>query len=275
MSGTLAVTPDQGFWDEKQLATLKQLGLSGASKGDLAVLLHYSQRTGLDPFARQIYMINRGGQYSIQTSIDGFRIVAQRSGNYGGQTSAEWCGEDGVWKNVWLSKENPAAARVGVYFKDTPHPTYAVAKWDSYAQNSATWKKMPDLMLSKCAEALALRKAFPQDLSGIYTGDEMEQAEPVSRFVSQSSEGITVISNPAVEVAKNEPVAEEINWDSLMEEFFGCETKEQYREFWLKCGDTLLDHSIEIPEFNGTTLRRLVLAEIAEIDSAAKLGASA
>jgi phage recombination protein Bet len=175
--GALVVTSDQASWDAKQVAALNQLGLSRASQGDLQVFLHTCQRTGLDPFARQIYMIERGGRYTIQSSIDGLRIVAQRSGNYGGQTSAEWCGEDGIWKDVWLAKTPPVAARVGVYYKDAPHPTYAVAKWDSYAGTGPIWKKMPDLMLSKCAEALALRKAFPQDLSGIYTNDEMSQAD--------------------------------------------------------------------------------------------------
>ena len=274
MSGTLAVTPEQSFWDEKQLAALKQIGLANAPKGELAVLLHYSQKTGLDPFARQIYMIERGGRYTIQTSIDGFRIIAQRSGKYAGQTKTEWCGEDGAWKEVWLSKEFPAAARVGVHGVGFVEPVYSIAKWDSYAQpNSPMWKKMPDLMLAKCAEALALRKAFPQDLSGIYTSDEMEQSEPASRFVTSSASGITVVSNPVVETP--EPVKAEIDWDSIMEKFFACESKEQYRTFWLDCGDALLDQKIMIPEFDEKTLRELILFEIAEIDSAAKMEASA
>jgi len=201
-NAALAVTSEQGFWDDKQLAALKQIGLGNAPKGDLAVFLHYAQRTGLDPFARQIYMIARGGNFQIQTSIDGFRIVAQRSGKYAGQTKSEWCGDDGVWKEVWLSKDFPSAARVGVYNKDFAEPLYAIAKWDSFAVvNSPMWKKMPDLMLAKCAEALALRKAFPQDLSGIYTAEEMEQTEnpAPSRFVVTDEKAIS-IEPPVVEL---------------------------------------------------------------------------
>lgn len=175
--GTLAVNVGQNFWDDKQLAALKQLGLNDVPNAELGVFLHFCQRTGLDPFARQIYMIGRGGRYTIQSSIDGLRIVAQRSGNYGGQTMVEWCGDDGVWKDIWLEKTPPVAARVGVYYKDSDKPTYASAKFDSYNANSPIWKKMPDLMIAKCAEALALRKAFPQDLSGIYSSEEMQQAE--------------------------------------------------------------------------------------------------
>ena len=94
-NSALAVNGEQNFWDDQQLAALKQIGLANAPKAELAVFLHYSQRTGLDPFARQIYMIERGGRYTIQASIDGLRIVAQRSGEYAGQVGPYWCGKDG------------------------------------------------------------------------------------------------------------------------------------------------------------------------------------
>ena len=180
--GVLVVTQEQKNWDDKQLSALKQLGLQEASAGDLGVFLHFCQRTGLDPFARQIYMIGRAGRFTIQASIDGLRLVAQRSGKYGGQTPTYWCGEDGVWVDVWLEKTPPAAAKVGIYHQDWREPLWATAKFDSYAvayngKLSGLWAKMPDLMIAKCAEALALRKAFPQDLSGIYSAEEMEQME--------------------------------------------------------------------------------------------------
>lgn len=175
MTNTLAVKNDQDFWDERQIAALRVNGLEEAPKAELAVFLHFCQRTGLDPFARQIYMIKRGNRHTIQASIDGLRLVALRSGNYGGQIT-EWCGKDGVWHDVWLSAEPPVAAKVSVYYKDSPHPIPAVAKFTSYSTGQGLWNKMPDLMIAKCAEALALRKAFPQDLSGIYSDEEMEQS---------------------------------------------------------------------------------------------------
>ena len=180
----LAVSNDQEMWDEKQLAALRQLGLSNAPKADLAVFLHYAQRTGLDPFARQLYMIERGGRYTIQASIDGLRIVAQRSGEYAGQVGPYGCGDDGEWIDVWLDNKPPVAAKVGVMRKGFSEPLWAVAKFDSYNANTPIWRKMPDTMIAKCAEALALRKAFPNDLSGIYTTEEMEQAEVVTRPVT-------------------------------------------------------------------------------------------
>ena len=260
----LVLKADQDFWSESQVAALKQLGLSQASQGDLKVFFHQSQRTGLDPFARQIYMINRGGKFTIQTSIDGFRIVAQRSGNYGGQTPAEWCGEDGVWKDVWLDKKPPLAARIGVYYKDTPNPTYAVAKWDSYAQDkSPIWTKMPDLMLAKCAEALALRKAFPNDLSGLYTNDEMNQAdEPKSAPSKESAVAPAKIIEAQVIKTITDDEATELS--ELIENISIINSKEELRGIW-ETQSEYLDVVI-----NGQTLRGVIGDQVARIDEANK-----
>ncbi len=145
------------------------------------------KRTQLDPLARQIYPAKRTAnnvdKWSADVSIDGFRLVAQRSGDYAGQVGPEWCGPDGVWKDIWTSKEAPFAARVGVLRRGFSAPLYAIAKWESYAATTNRgeltfiWKKFPDLMLAKCAEALALRRAFPMELSGLYTAEEMGQAD--------------------------------------------------------------------------------------------------
>ena len=182
----LAVTSDQPFWSATQLAALAQIGVQNAPPADLAVFLNYAQRTGLDPFARQIYMIGRrsqnGTKYTIQASIDGLRIVAERSGDYAGQVGPEYCGTDGVWRDTWTATEPPVAARVGVLRKGFDVPLYAVAYYDEYVQTSngkptQMWESKPRLMLAKCAEALALRKAFPNDLGGLYTADEMGHPE--------------------------------------------------------------------------------------------------
>jgi phage recombination protein Bet len=148
----------------------------GLNEDQLRLFGAVCERTGLDPFARQIYAVQRSGRMTIQVAIDGFRVIAERSGKYEGQTPTQWCGDDGVWVDVWLSKTAPRAARVGVYRTGAREPIVAVANIEAYQQPTPLWKSMPANMLAKCAEALALRKAFPADLSGLYTSDEMAQA---------------------------------------------------------------------------------------------------
>lgn len=191
--GALALRPQQTQWTPDQHAALSQLGLAEATEADLKVLMHQSQRTGLDPFSRQIYMIarydsqSRGHKWTIQTGIDGFRIIADRRPEYRGQVGPEWCGDDGAWRDVWLSNKPPAAARVGVIRADFDRPIYGVAIFREYAQYkrdgglTLMWSTKGALMIAKCAEALALRKAFPHDLSGLVTDDEMARDDHVAR----------------------------------------------------------------------------------------------
>ena len=185
----LTLSSDQDWWTDKQLAALRQMGVDRAGNGDLAVFMHVCQRTGLDPFARQIYMIQRDGKQTIQTGIDGFRLVARRAVDRTGENLAisapEWCGPDGRWTDVWLDSTAPAAARVTV---TRGVGTFAaVALWSEYVQHTKQgeitriWNTRPAGQLGKCAEALALRKACPQDLSGIYTEDEMARDQAPAR----------------------------------------------------------------------------------------------
>ena len=162
-------------FNPSQLDLIKNQIAKGCTDGEIEYFIGVCQRTGLDPFQRQIYAIrrkdNKVEKMTIQTGIDGYRLIADRTGRYAGSDDPiHHCDAAGnltrstvtVWKIV-----------SGVRCSFT-----ASALFDEYVQQSSPmWTKMKFTMLAKCAEALALRKAFPADLSGLYTTEEMMQSE--------------------------------------------------------------------------------------------------
>lgn len=211
----LPTSTNREDWTEEEAAVIEAAGLVfvhqyGESKGTkvlaprpvIARFFHTCERTGLDPLARQIYCIGRFGsdglEWSIQTGIDGFRVIAERSKLYAGQDDPEWLTEDGEWVAAFVKSKHgahPLAARVRVYRHDWTRPMTGIATWDEYAQTkrngdvTAMWQQRGPGQLAKCAEALAMRKAFPQDLSGLYTDDEMRGAGISGEVVEVAESG--------------------------------------------------------------------------------------
>lgn len=172
-------------FSEDQISLIKSQIAPKATNDELKLFIYQAKRTGLDPLARQIYAIHRKSKdmqgnwtekMTIQTSIDGFRVIAERSGDYAGQDEP-----------IFETDGNKIiSCKVSVYrFRgDTRYQAaVGVAYWSEFVQTdrdgkpSGLWAKMPHIMLSKVAEALALRKAYPQDLSGLYTSEEMNQSD--------------------------------------------------------------------------------------------------
>lgn len=165
-------------YTEDFVQTVKDVFAKGASDNELKLFLQTAKRTGLDPFARQIYCIKRYDSIvgsmvmSAQVSIDGFRLIADRTGRYVPSKEPTYTFDaDGNLES--------ATAYLKKLVAGTWHEVSATAFFSEYVQTkkdgtpNSMWKKMPRLMLAKCAESLVLRKAFPAELSGLYTAEEM------------------------------------------------------------------------------------------------------
>lgn len=208
-------------WTPVQRAAMSQLGLvdrknwkgpqPDAPAGVVEAFLQQCARTHLDPFARQIYAAEMGGKWTVLISIDGFRLIADRTGKYRGRRPTEWKGKTGDWVDVWLEDEPPAAARVSVLRSDFDEPLTAVATYAGYCPRdrktgelkpTGQWGNNPSNQLAKCAEMLALRQAFPNELSGLYGTEEMDQARTHQGGESRKSSSQHRQQAPAPKVAR-------------------------------------------------------------------------
>lgn len=163
-----------GTWTREKLDLLKRTICKDATDDEFALFMGAVKRTGFDPFLRQIHAVkrwdNRENRYvmAIQVGIDGFRLTAERSGKYAGSDDA-----------IFDDEKEPARATVTVWkLLDGQRCAFtATARWDEYYpgdKQGFMWKAKPCVMLGKCAEAQALRKAFPAELSGLYAPEELE-----------------------------------------------------------------------------------------------------
>jgi phage recombination protein Bet len=196
MAGTeidLPASTDLRGWSEKHKALMSFAGLAKIQengnvflpdRGVAEAFIAVCRATGLNPFAKQIYAMEVKGKLSIVVGVDGFRIIAQRTGQYLGQTPVEWTRDGVTWVTAWLPEllggakgDKPAAARVGIRRRGFSEPLYQVVTWAEFGMEKRftgdNWDVRPAHMLGIRAETHALRKAFPNDLSGIYTPEDL------------------------------------------------------------------------------------------------------
>jgi hypothetical protein len=138
------------------------------------------------------------------------------------------------WVDVWLDSKPPAAAKTILHRKGASHPFVGVARFADYNAGQGLWSKMPAAMIAKCSEALSLRKAFPADLSGVYSTDEMDQAvEPVTVTAAPAlpAKGDAKIFQAGkVAIAKADSIAKLTEVTDRMETRKGDLSDEQYAE---------------------------------------------
>lgn len=245
-------------FNDEQIVLIKSQIAKDCTDGELQLFLYQCKQTGLNPLTRQIYAIKRAGKMTIQTSIDGFRVIAERSGSYAGQ-------DEPIWEND--EKGFPIKCTVRVY-KFTPNfeqrycAGVGVAHFKEYYPTPQNLQKtMPHTMIAKVAEALALRKAFPQDLSGLYTGDEIADAPKEivpNKFFKEPEGSMKNLSDIAGEELKAS--AEEQRLNKLKEALAKMQTKEEITNYLNKKyqGKTRLEILQSMSEANAEKAMQLI-----------------
>ena len=156
----------------EHLALIKATIAKDATPAELELFLYDCARQGVHPLDKLVHFTKRAGKYTPITSIDFMRIRASESGECAGIDDPHFEG---------TPRKPDFEATVSVYrlIQGQRYPFTATARWSEYKPDQAfMWDKMPHTMLGKCAEALALRKGFPKQLSGLYVKEEMDQARP-------------------------------------------------------------------------------------------------
>lgn len=220
---------------------IKRTVAKNATDDQFAAFLYQANKTGLDPLAKQIFLRlnwndkDKSYNMSVQTTIDGYRVIAERTGQYAGSDDYKF--DEGIsqYEHIKSKRGVPTTATATVYklVGGQRVPFVATCEWSSYfpgEKQGFMWKKMPYLMLGKTAESLALRKAFPEDLSGVYTDSEMESAA--------NEKPMAANSNGFYMPSKREPLVAK----SQLEEIAEANTKEHLETISLELDD-------EIPEF--------------------------
>lgn len=200
-------------WNKEQERIIREQFADGCDDDELAVLLYNAQRRKLDPFLGHLRGIKRWNSskgrevMAIQTSIDAFRLIADRTGKYGGGPAPTF---EVIEKNFKGNRDLACTLTVRKLCGNDKagyiwHEVTEVAYYREYMvtkQNGKPvrmWAEKPHIMLAKCTEARALRRAFPEELGGLYTDDEMGQAdnpvavESASQEKSQDPQGGEVV----------------------------------------------------------------------------------
>lgn len=209
----------------EQILTLSKTIAPGLTDDEMSVFLHVCDRSQLDPFVRQIYAIKRGDKLTVQTAIDGLRLIADRTGKYSPGRDTEFLYDDKhmlIGAKVFVKKLTPDR---------TWHEVSATALLAEFSTGRNLWATKPHVMIEKVAESRCLRRCFPDDISGLYSDEEMDRAD---------ADLIEITPEPVIE-SKPDPAKEEVGdeqWDAFNDYLDG--KKELRKELQDMCKTTTL-----------------------------------
>jgi phage recombination protein Bet len=180
------------FTKREVIQTLKATVAQGLSDAEFALFAEHCKGTGLNPFKKEVWAIKAGGRLQIMTGLQGYLSIANSHPQY-----------DGMEVEV-DNDEKPTKAICRVYRKDRKFPAEGVALFKEYGKSTPIWQQMPRVMLTKVAKSIALREAFPQELNGTYTAEEMppEFEEP------KAKRPVIIPANELPQTVVNDPLPE-------------------------------------------------------------------
>ncbi len=179
------------IYNGKQLDLIRRTVAKDANTDEFNQFIHICRATRLDPLRRQAYcfVFNKHKpewrQMTVVVAIGGYRAIADRTGNYRPDPDAAFIEYSEAAKDARTNPLGIVRATVKV-FKHSHGEWHCVtgeAYWDEYVplkdgaidQKKAGWTKMPRIMVAKCAEANALRKAWPDDFAGLEVEEEVDR----------------------------------------------------------------------------------------------------
>ncbi len=212
---------------EGELVRVLQSSLyPGASEASVKMVLGYCKASGLDPMQKPVHIVpmwdSKAGSMRdvVMPGIGMYRIQAARSGCAGvtepefGPDATESIGGQQItypaWCRVTVKRRLQTGEVVEFTAKEFWRENYAVrgGKDKSIAPN-AMWTKRPYGQLAKCAEAQALRKAFPE-IGSEPTADEMAgKALHEDETAIDAETGEITGRKPAVSMPTRKPAAEQ------------------------------------------------------------------
>lgn len=215
----------------EQKRILKQTAGGGElSDDEFVMFLAVAARLGLDPLTKQIVATKFNNKRTqrkemvLIVAITGMRTICQRTGLEDGTEGPEFTGDGLNWSPVWLSSDPPAAAKFVVYRKGASHPYQGVATFSEFAERYQDgnlkdfWARMPVHMLGKCAEALARRMAFADQLSGVYAPEEFGQVDSTQVIDATPSPAAEATPKAAIEGPMTDAKAVAALYNSLPKE---------------------------------------------------------
>lgn len=170
------------FSKKDVIATLKQTVAQGLTDPEFAIFAEHCKSTGLNPFKKEVWAIKAGGRLQVMTGINGFMTIANSHPQYDGM-EVGLIDEAGEYKPMTFTGKF-VGAWAKVHRKDRKFPAEAAAMLKEYKKGTPIWTQMERVMIAKCAKSVAIREAFPQELNGLYTQEEMPVEYSVAPIVS-------------------------------------------------------------------------------------------